>query len=34
MDVPFISKALSVGFSFLDLGGLGALVPDLPGVPV
>ncbi len=33
-DVPFISRALSVGFCFLDFGGLGALVPDLPGDPV
>ena len=34
MLVPFISRALSVGFCFFILGTLGALVPDLPGVPV
>ena len=29
-----MSSALSVGFCCLGFGTLGALVPDLPGVPV
>jgi len=32
--VPVMSSALSVGFCALAFGTLGALVPDLPGVPV
>jgi hypothetical protein len=30
----FISRAFVPGFCILTLGGLGALVPDLPGLPV